>query len=752
MKKTLKVGISLILILIIGCFSFLTTASAADVADGVEITDNSDISDIIVGADGTEYKFITKSEDISMYADSETGLFVIVNQKGDKFFSTVENLEADEKSVRSAKNNLASQLVIEYAAEENFINTGSTYSLNTKKGSIDKEMVEVKEIKNGIRVNFSFKAPEFFIPVEYVLENGKLRASIIVKEIKESNDASIIKINLLPSFAAADANTQGYVFVPDGSGALINFNSNKDVNSYEADVYGAELSVKESDYKKAATETIRMPVFAVCHIGSKALMGNVILGDGASLITATVGNKEFGQNICSSSMRYRTITRDVYKSNSGRQTNMFRVSNSKYSLDKYTVEYSFLDAGNSDYTAVAKEYQKYLVSKGMGKNDNSDLINLNVYGALEVDANFLGFKYTKLKALTGYADTVKVLENLEKSGINDISFRYIGWQNDGIFNKKVLKKNKLIGELGGNSDWKKLQSYVEKNDITAVYDADLLQFRRGLFSKSTSTTFNKKAWQYEYMRSTYITKLSVDSWLLLKTEDIEKNANKYLKSLNKSVKNASLSTLTNLVYSDFKKGSDIYRSNYPEIIENVLKKYKDSGYSISGEYANAYTLPYLSKVYNAPTSSSGYAVFDRDVMFYQMVLKGYVSTTTAPRQAEVRTDSEYLKAVETGSAVLFNCMYKNEELIKERREETLYSSNYELWQDIALEQYKEYNSLYESLLGTTVRENYEISENVMMTVFSNGTKVAVNYSYTDAETPIGKVPARAFISQKGDAA
>ena len=45
-----------------------------------------------------------------------------------------------------------------------------------------------------------------------------------VDEIKEGKEYSIVAIHLLPSFAAADWNDEGYMLVPDGSGALIGYN------------------------------------------------------------------------------------------------------------------------------------------------------------------------------------------------------------------------------------------------------------------------------------------------------------------------------------------------------------------------------------------------------------------------------------------------------------------------------------------------------------------------------------------------
>lgn len=743
MKKILWANkfFCIILSIFILCSSLVVLAEPSSIALTSENTD-------VISSDG--YEFIAESNGLKMYADINTGLFKLVDKKGKEFYSVSQSLETDTKTSRKNKMAYGSQLILQYAVNEDFVSTGKTFETNSNVGCVNKGTVGCKKIENGIRVNYNFENIEIIIPVEYKLVDGKLSAEIISSQIKEGKDASLIQINLLPSFGAASEKEKGYIMVPDGSGAIMYFNSDKTENKYSAQIYGPEMSLNHDTFKTSVNEVLRLPVFGICRPGESAILGNITLGDGSSKIEAVIGNMTCGQNLCFSTMIYRTITSDKFENSKSSKIDIFRLSEQKYSLDKYIVNYSILNGEQSDYSTLASEYRDYLVNeKGLSKNDNADLINLDAYGALEVAANFLGFKYTKLKALTGYEDLITILDELKNSGINDVSYRYIGWQNDGIFNKKIANKNKLLSVLGGRSDWKKLQTYVNENKINAVYDVDLIQYRKSFFNKAASTTFNKKAWQYQYGRSNYVQKLTVDSWLNLKPSLLPKNSNKYLNDLSKSVENISLSTISNLIYSDFKENKGTYRSDFPNIATEVLKKYKNAGLSISGENANAYAFPYLNVIYKAPTSSSGYKIFDRDVPFYQMVLKGYISMTTNSYQANLRQDDEFLKAVETGSALLYNCMFDNSEDIRGLREESLYSSEYKLWKNFALEHYKKYSSLYNELRGKTIVRNYEVMENVMVTEFENGTKVYVNYNYEDVKAEGIDIKARSFSNIKG---
>lgn len=694
---------------------------------------------------GEGYTFVAESQGLKMYADKETGLFKLVNTDGQEFYSVAQTLDNDTVTLPKNKNTYGSQIALELIYTEDFDLTGNIYYANSKVACVNRGNVEVKRMENGIRVEYNFEMYEIFIPVEYTLVNGKLSAKIITDEITEGKDAKIANIVLLPSLGAADATESGYIFVPDGTGAIMNFNSGAAENLYSARVYGNELVTMQEAFKLSNTETLRLPVYGICRPGKNAILANVVEGGATTRLDVTMGNSNYGHNLANFTMIYHDISFDQYTNIRRGKQNIYRLNNLGYTEDDYEVVYTFLDANNSDYSALARSYREYLIAeKGLTKNDAASLINLDTYGGLEVAANFLGFKYTKLLPLTSYEDLITVLDSLKALGIEDPAFRYIGWQSDGIFNSKVLTKSKLLSSLGGKSGWNKLQDYVEENNINAVYDADLLQYRKSGTNKAATTTFNKKAWQYQTNPSTYVQRITVDSWLLLKPNLIEKTADKYMKNLNDSVKNVSLSTVTNMIYSDFKPESGTYRTDTQKVLENTLKSFKEAGYNLNGESANAYAAPYLSTIYNAPCYSSSYKLFDREVPFYQMVFKGYVSMTTAPRQTEIRTDDNFLKAVETGSALLYNCLYENADEIRGTREENLYSSEYTLWQDAAAEHYKKYNSLYEKLLGKSIIRNYEVGNNVMATEFEGGITVIVNYNYEDANTANGVVSARAF--------
>ncbi len=62
--------------------------------------------------------------------------------------------------------------------------------------------------------------------MEYTLTEDAFQASVLTSRIQEEKDSyRMYSVTLLPYFGAGSSEDEGYMFVPDGSGALIRFNN-----------------------------------------------------------------------------------------------------------------------------------------------------------------------------------------------------------------------------------------------------------------------------------------------------------------------------------------------------------------------------------------------------------------------------------------------------------------------------------------------------------------------------------------------
>jgi len=93
--------------------------------------------------------------------------------------------------------------------------------------------------------------PAFNVTLRYSLEGNSLIVNVPFDKIAYRGAYPMVKLAVLPYFGAGGTNDEGYLLVPDGSGALIYFNNGRQNQlSYNNDIYGwDEALYSQSDYQ-----------------------------------------------------------------------------------------------------------------------------------------------------------------------------------------------------------------------------------------------------------------------------------------------------------------------------------------------------------------------------------------------------------------------------------------------------------------------------------------------------------------------
>lgn len=742
-----------------------TIGAADDVATDDETVDGVD-GDVVDGeqSDDDPYdayeKLCGDENGLSMYYDAAggTGLFYLqetVDGKVVRWFSTADQeIDADDPTIGASNQSVRSQIVIESISREEMATKSFTEERTSKFDCIDLglENIKVEKLDNGLKVTYTFPAVGIKVPVTYTLEGGKFYATILADEIDDGNEHVLITVNLLPAFGSGDWTEDGYVFVPDGCGALINFNNNAyydlGYRQYESMVYGDDMAIVESK-QVTSTEDIRLPVFGIVK-GNSALYGIITEGDGSASITAMSGNKKFGYNGASSIFHYSVLQKQLNLFNK-RDVNL--VAEPHFNKgDVYRVCYGTLSGNDANYIGIATAYREYLkTEKSLTQKNTDPTFHVDAVGAFEQSATFLGIiPYTETVSLTTYDQCQSILGELKSGGADKLTLRYLGWSNNGMENKKLPKKVSPISKLGGSDGLDALQSFTAASGITFYPDVDLLTFQKsgnGVSARSSGirTVFGKVSYQQKYMLSTYVYELNSDVTVILTPEKIQWAADRYMNSLiEEKFAAVSLGNLGDYCYSNYYEDNEQYRYHFPATVENVLKQYVGkTKMSFSG--GNAYVLPYADLITEVPTHSSGYDLFNEDVPFYQAVLHGWISYTTESIPQSGNPEVTYLAGVETGSELLYVGIYEDSSALFDTDYDYLYGSSYKLWMTQALGYYKEYMPLLEKVHDQEITQHGKLDDMVYLTGYANGVQVVVNYNDYDVEIDGVTVKAGSFV-------
>lgn len=701
------------------------------------------------------YEEVFSNQYLTMFADMKKGLFAIrQNTDGYIWYSTPNDVLQDTSTKGKARNEMRSQLTAEvlFRSDDNTLNTAST--INSQVECVLSAGVDVEKIPGGIRVVYLFSEKKFRIPVEYVIEEDHFIARVDVANIDEGDECYLLNIDLLPTFGAGNRKTDGYMLIPDGCGAVVNFNNNvQPLEPYEALVYGEELA-QPALQAQPNRETVRMPVFGLVR-EEHALMGIITEGDGAASITALTGSDTCGYNTVSSRVNLRMLTTIESFYSKGGVSTLSRTTQTRFGSDCYEVEYHFLTGEEASYTGMAEHYRRYLVEeKGLTKRLGTPAMNLNVYGAADTQAFFLGIPYTKKEKLTTFAQAVEMLEGLREKGIDRFAVRYIGWQNNGIRNAKIPGKAAPLRALGGKAGFEELEAYLAENGDSLYPEADLLTFTKSgngvrYNRDAIKTSADIVALQHEFLPSVFTTRVGEQPYTFLSPTRLGTVIDAYLPSHRELTDAIGLGTITKHLYSSFSTKDGLFRSEAAGLFEAALRKASESGLSMAGESANAYALPYIDRVFSAPVYSSGHDIFDYDVPFYQMVLHGYVNTTVEPARQSFSSEINFLKAVETGSELLYSAMAAPASVLTGTSFSGLYSSTWTLWAEEAADRYRMYMPLLSRIYDREIVGHERPAEQVTCTLFEGGIRVYVNYG-DEAVTVDGvTVPGHELCGREG---
>ena len=591
--------------------------------------------------------------------------------------------------------------------------------------------ISAKILDNGLRVTYNFEDIGVVLPVEYTLEKDYLAVTIVREQIKISDECILMGINVLPSFGAGNSQDEGWLFVPDGSGAVVKFNNGiKTSNKYDKYVYCDELAVPK-ETSSVHEENILLPVFATS-VGSDTLTGIITSGDAAASITYFNGNSDCAYNCISSTVNFLNFAQ---RQNIIKNKTSSKISGADYNLDNYQVRYYMSYGEKADIAGIAREYRNYLEKeKGFSSSAAEPTFNLSLYGFIETRASFLGIPYTKHKVLTTVGQATSILDELSEKGVDSVTVKYIGWSNSGVDNKKIPSSAKVSGKIGSISDFQSLAQRIADSGGTLYPEVDLLRYTEsgnGVLKTrdSIKTPFQVISAMNSYLPSNFEVNTKASSFCLLTPKKISKYSGNYLKSYRTlDLKAISLSTIGQLTYSDFSNKNSFNRAGLPDIYDEILSEYRKAGITTAFTNANAYTFAYADRVFEAPVQSSGFDSFDYDVPFYQMVLHGKVNMTSPAIIQSANPLSVYLKSVEYGMELLYNGIYADSSALTGTAFDYLYSSDYGLWIDDAAEKYAEYSPLQKLIYNSEIISNTKIAEGVKKTVYQNGVTVYVNYN------------------------
>ncbi len=681
--------------------------------DGIKFEDN----------DG--YKKITETDEIALYYTTDNYGIAIEDKRNGHIWSSAADY--GKYDAGDLNNFMISKITALF--DFKYTNTANKkYAIVALDYTAHKPEVSIEPIENGINMLYKFSKLGISIALKISIERNILTIHIPVEGIREEGDYHLVSLDLMPYLGASYNKEQGYIFYPDGSGALFRFANEprKNINRSRFYIYGTDsLDLNVYEYNSnIKIKTAMLPVFGVKKGENAAFLAVVAEGEyDAAVNFSPAGFSNIHLNRISPEFTYRRTYSDLRNDPNIPP----RIETEMVKADR-EVKYFFLANDNADYSGMANEYRDYLIEKGdlvkkIGKNSrssNSIPISLDLFMGIKEER----ILFDKFIQATTFQQSKTILEEFSALGVDNIQVKLIGWGAKGYGTYPVfLPPNR---KLGGVVGLKKLAEYTKEKDFPLYLDANFTDANKdaGGFSVRNDTVYSKNG--------LIVSDMTNKEFLLNPLIALERFKNQFILKVKEfGIGGLCLERIGNQVYRDYNKKYPATREETAGHWQEMLEVTGNQLGNCGVEGGNAYVLRYADRLFDIPVEDSGNLITNEAIPFYQMVVHGYIPYSSTPGNLFYDYQKQKLKWVEYGCLPYFKLTYCKPDVLKYTDYNSLFSSYYKEWLDIAANTYKEFNEHLGEFWAEEIVKHVQLRKDIYKVTYKSGTIVYINYNQTN---------------------
>ena len=631
----------------------------------------------------------------------------------------------------AVKKYIESHIVVDYKDEA----TNTLTNVVSYIGAVEDGRVYSYLVKDGIRILYCFDKQCFAIPVIYRLKNGYLDVMIENSKIYECGN-EVYQISVLPYSGAVENSADSRIFVPDGSGMIMNCDLDRNVRNYSGKVYGND-GAEPTSYKFVYEDYAHLPVFAVTNPSDGTYCSIINEGAPAVTINASAGDPIIGYSYAYATFKIRGS--ETVKIPQGWDTVSITGQYSDISRSsRMQMRIAFLDEYDKNFSSVANYYRDYLVEeKGLTKKGEEKLLYIDIPMALAQREFFFGLPHDVTKSITTYDQCLEILSDIyDNTGVASVA-RLSGIQSGGLEVTKIAGGFSTEKVLGSKKQLQNLIDTLKESKIEVFPDFDITRFRKSsngysIRSDSVKSATSMSSTQYFYSISTGEARTDTYTYYLLSPSSIYSAAEKLLGKIKKlNIGNLSLGTVGNSAYSDYGYEKGYIGADYLKQFGKISSLLASNNIKVMYDSANEYSAVTADYIINAPTGTSNYNAQDEWLPFYEMVFKGYVPMSCQSINLSDITKTELLKAVQCGIGLSFTVCGDETLDYSTSKFPQLLSGSYENSKESIIEMVKDTQDVLKEQAGAQLNGVKMISVDVYQSDFSNGNSVIVNYSDKD---------------------
>lgn len=597
---------------------------------------------------------------------------------------------------------------------------------------------QYETLADGAKLYIYFPSRSVGLTAEFRISEDGLSVRVPEDGLVEDDKYAIVSVDALPMFGAVRSGDDGYIFYPDGSGAVYEIPEQAGKEKLvSADVYSPSDMKMQTflDNEEQGISNVMLPVFGIRR-EDHAVMGFITEGaEYAQINLAPNGHMYKGLNRVYPTFRYRKSFQYV-------TTNDIET----YSVEKdrrlgdVALEYRFLSGEEASYSGMAAVYRDWLLAEGrlVPSGDAGDFrILLTFLGGAKVDALF-GESLEKASTFDGID---RAMDTLSAGDRDAFTLNLLGWQKHGY--NAYPAHLPIASALGGSGGLRALTDAMREKNIPVYLTDNFVWVNADGAGKESGKVI------YTYLNVPVSDEQNI--YYLLNPCKVDKDIAKVLAAVTEAGGSLLFEDYGGMLYEDYSRKNSITRTEMAAAVAENLQKADAAGGRTGVSGGNAYVLAHADLLTDLPMRSSGRFLFDYDVPFYQMVVYGSIPyAAELPGNMATDLQTERLRWLETGSMPYFLLTTEPDCRMQDTVYNVLFGSYYENWTPEIQAIYDEYHSgPLTAVCGTKMQRHERLSEVLRRITYENGTVLLLNYGEQEAQVSGTVVPAKGYTVLAG---
>lgn len=684
--------------------------------------------------DGSPWLQMAASGPLELWFEPAGGHIAVANPGRGQWWSSLPG-EADLQAQAGnglLASNPRSAIVFDYLRKEE--KASNLTSSNTVEQQVQ---IRWKTLPDGVGISYEMPALDMALYVECTLTADGLQVHVPELGILEAGEERLVRYQLYPYMGAALNGQEGFLFVPDGPGALIHFNKpiNKKWKPYEYPVYGYDLAIDDTVSRFPRT-SIAFPVYGISR-GDEALLAIIEHGEFYADIVASPAGLQTAFNWATAQFNVRRMYPQPKGLNS--RTLVYEQGRFEYSV---AIRYVLLPPGESGYVEMAKAYRGYLMAaKGLSKLEHvpaAPRLFLNVL----LSAMERGPLGTKTVVATTLGQVEQMAAALQQAGVSELEIGLTGWNNGGVpGNMPSLLP--IEGQIGGDAELRKLAAALQERGVRLRLDHQF-GVARDKIGSGFSTRYAIRQISgvaYKFNRKNTGMLYRINPGMLADT---------YMPKLIKQLQQLPITHVAPMqlgasVASDFNRDRYTSREMSAASSLSVLRQLREAFGTVYTSGANAYVLGHVDHLFQFPAEYNHDMPVDEQVPFYPIALHGLLTYSTSSGNERAQPVEGYLRDLEYGAMPYYMVTQASPSVLQNTQENRLYSSQFHTNVERIAREYNGYAEVNRDVAGQFIEDHRRLADGVYETVYEGGRTIWVNYNLVPYEAMGKRVEAQAYL-------